>query len=128
MNDCFCDYDGPDTDDDGNELYDASMVVATEPIKCMECWRPIAAGETYELVKGTWNGGPESTYRTCTRCLAVRQYVLDHVPCFCWWHQGLLSDARDTISEYAHELPGLFFGWARLHIAAAGRRGERAAR
>ena len=85
----------------------------------------MAIGDTYELVTGTWGGGPESTYRTCARCIAVKQYVLEHVPCWCFAHGNILNDARDTIEYYAPELPGLWFGWARRHIAAVGREHER---
>jgi len=62
----------------------------------------------------------ESVYRakTCERCLAVREFVQAHVPCFCWAHYNLLDDSRETADYYAHETVGLFFGTQRRIIMA----------
>jgi hypothetical protein len=74
-------------------------------------------GERYEYVFSIFDGHGD-TFKTCSHCLALRAYVQTHVPCFCFAHGNLHSDARGTLSEYAHELPGLWFGGMRLYVAA----------
>jgi hypothetical protein len=69
---------------------------------------------TFYMSTFTWHG---KRCRTCCRCLAVREYVKAHVPCFCWLHHSMLDDARDTIESYAHELPGMFMAYGRLRVA-----------
>ena len=118
MTDCVCDYDQPDWSR-------IERRKAAKDHKCGECGRPIQKGERYEFSTGQYDGFI-SRHRTCSRCLEVRRYVQEHVPCFCWLYSDMLNIARETVAEYAHELPGLYFGWARRHIAAVGRRHERA--
>src|SRR3990167_3096675 len=109
MTDCYCGYDPP--------LFSRRKIVtARKEHRCEECRVTILHGERYEIVIGKW-GTSIDEFKTCSRCLAVRQYVTDHVPCFCWAHGNMRDDARETIDEYWPELPGLWFGWGRLEIA-----------
>jgi len=109
MTACHCDYDPA-------EFYHKELRKARKPHRCDECGRAIMSGERYEHVRAKWDGYV-STLRTCPRCLTLRAWVLAHVPCFCWSHQNMREDARETIDEYKHECPGLWFGWGRLEIA-----------
>ncbi len=88
---------------------------ARKPHKCGECGRLIQPGETYEHVWGVWDGRPD-TFKTCSGCVGLRDYVTTHVPCFCWQYEHMLEDATETLREYAHEVPGLWFGGARLLV------------
>jgi hypothetical protein len=123
MNDdsCFCDTgDGPD-------FYSREVRTrsprATKPLKCYECHYSIRPGDRYERVWAKWpdDDAPRAV-PTCPRCLALREYVEAHVPCFCWEHGNMLDAARDTVEDYAWEAPGLLFGFLRLLIAVEGRR------
>jgi len=116
MESCYCDYDLP-------EFFSETVRTAKKPHRCCECGRAIAVGEKYENVTGKWEGD-FSTYKTCVRCRAVRLYVIEHVPCFCWYYGTMLQDARETVSEYARELPGMWVGFGRLLVAAARKRKE----
>ncbi len=110
MDECYCDYGDPP------RVYSLRQRVARKRHKCEECNRLIEPGETYEYVFGVWDY-PE-TIKTCSHCVALRQYVDAHVPCFCWMHGNLIDDALETLREYAHECPGLFTGGARFYIQA----------
>lgn len=116
---CYCDYNPPD-------FFSESMHTARKAHRCSECGRAIDVGEQYENTTGKWDGD-FSTFKTCLRCRAVREYVVEHVPCFCWAYGNMLQDARDTVSEYARELPGLWVGFGRLLLAATTRRVPRVA-
>ena len=109
MIECVCDYDAP-------TLYCDRMVTARKQHKCSECFRVIQSGERYEYVFGVWDGRPDR-FKTCARCLAVKEYVKAHVPCFCWAHGSILDDAYNTVEGYAHEVPGLLFGYWRRYAA-----------
>lgn len=108
--DCYCDYEPA-------QFYRAETRRARTAHKCTECKRLIAPGERYEKVFGKWEYVVEFI-NTCQRCLALREYVEAHVPCFCWAHHSLFEDVRETISHFAHEAPGLAFGAGRLMVAA----------
>jgi len=110
MTDCFCDYDSP-------EWWHSKIHCARKSHRCEECGATIKPGEQYEYVAGKWEGHLDE-FKTCLRCLEIRRYVTDMVPCFCWVHGNLHNDAKDAISEYAHELPGMAFGLGRRLIAA----------
>ncbi len=114
MSTCACDYDYP-------EFYSATTRIARKAHRCRECRRAIAAGERYEYVSAK-TAGDLWTARTCCRCLALREYVQAHVPCFCWLHGSMLDDADETVREYRHELPGMGMAYGRLRVAATGRR------
>ena len=113
---CFCDYDNPD-------FYDTQSIKAAKIAQCCdECHRTISVGESYERTFVKWEG-EVNVYKTCARCLAVKEWVAAHVPCFCWAHGNILNDARETVSEYWHEAPDFWFGWGRRLVAV--KRAER---
>ena len=60
--------------DDGPTLYSAREIVARKPHTCCECGATIPAGDTYERVKGLWDGA-WATYATCERCADLRESV-----------------------------------------------------
>lgn len=107
--DCFCDYETP-------EFYRKSIHTARKQYQCYECYRAINPGEQYEVVAAKWDGD-FNTCRTCSRCLALRDWVAAHVPCVCWAHGNMIEDCMNTIEAYMHEAPGLWFGAARLKVA-----------
>ncbi len=116
---CYCDYGDPPL------MYSAGMRTrssrAQKAIKCYECHLPILSGDRYERVWAKWpdDDAPRAIC-TCPRCLALREYVEAHMPCFCWQHGYMLESARDTVDEYAHEAPGLRFRFWRLMVAVFG--------
>lgn len=108
--DCHCDYDPP-------SIYSQTPVkAARKEHRCSECRRTIKAGEPYEFTFGIWEGHAE-TYKTCQHCLALREWVKAHVPCFCWAHGNTRQDALDTAHGWRHEAPGLLFGAWRREVA-----------
>jgi len=112
---CYCDYE------------QAVWCRTTEPKarkihRCSECHGPIPVGENYEYAVGKWDYVQQ--YRTCRACMALRQYVNDLVPCFCWAYGQMREDARNTIDEYRRELSGMWFGWARHEVKARHRHDE----
>jgi len=106
---CYCDYDTP-------EFYEQSERTARKQHKCSECGRPIHSGERYEYVAAK-NDGELWQAKTCCRCLAVRNYVQAHVPCFCWYHHNMLEDADNEMREHAWQVPGMRMEYGRLRVA-----------
>jgi hypothetical protein len=53
---------------------------------CGECGRVIEKGETYEYVRGLWEGD-WSTHKTCLGCKRVRQHL-----CSSGWRYGGLAE------------------------------------
>ncbi len=117
---CYCDYEPA-------SIVNIKIVTARKPHRCCECGCDIRLGERYENVWGIWDS-PE-TYHTCSRCLAIREYVQAHVPCFCWAYSEMLEEARDTIREYAWQVPGMGMEVGRLWVAMRRRaKADKAAR
>ncbi|BBB99363.1 hypothetical protein [Bradyrhizobium elkanii] len=113
MIDCVCDYDPAD-------FYCATIRRARKPHKCEECSGAILAGESYENVRGSWDRCI-SEFKTCSRCVDLRTWVRNNVPCVCWAHGNLHEDLRETVQE-AHwrakdEVTGLRFGFLRRMVA-----------
>jgi hypothetical protein len=83
--------------------------------RCLECGATIPAGTPHEVATGLWDGEWDS-FRTCERCVALRDHVRRTVPDACLMHGNMLDDCR-TAMEEAHDLPpGARFGYARrLH-------------
>jgi hypothetical protein len=103
---CYCDYEMP-------SLISHGTHTAKKAHKCYECARSILPGERYESTWGIWSG-EANTYKTCSHCIALRDWVKAHVPCFCWAFGHIREDAIETAQGYAHEAPGLLFGaWRR---------------
>jgi hypothetical protein len=118
---CYCDSDYQAT------IYRKSEHTARQPHKCYECGRTINPGERYESVFAVWDGRGE-TCKTCPHCLAIREWVVAHVPCSCWMHGNMLEDIGNDVEHYAHEAPGLLFGYLRRKHALEVVKGWRQAR
>lgn len=108
--DCYCDYERP-------EFYSAITRTARRAHRCYECRGFIQPGERYKRVTGKWDGTFD-THATCQRCTAFEAYVREHVKCFCWAFGDLIDDGLGVLAEYNSALPGMWFGGARLVIAA----------
>lgn len=107
---CYCDYDPP-------SVWSLAIHKARKAHKCCECRKPIAPGERYEYVWGIWDGSA-GTYKTCERCLDLRQWVRNSVPCFCWYYGDMVENAMEAIDEAIGRAPdetrGVRFGFLRL--------------
>ena len=104
---CSCDYDAP-------AVYDRKERRARTAHRCSECARPIRTGETYEDVRGLWDGRWDR-FRTCSRCLDLRRFAEDRAECSCWAHGNVIEDAIETAREEGR--PGLLFGAYRRLVA-----------
>lgn len=113
MTACVCDYDYPAS------VYRRSEHTARKQHKCHECGAKIESGERYEYVFAIWDGDAANIH-TCSRCLALREWVVAHVPCSCWAHGNLLEDMRNEVEHYSHQAPGLAMGYLR-RLAAINR-------
>lgn len=107
--DCVCDYDPP-------SFYHQEIRKARKPHRCNECGTLILPGERYEHVRGKWEGYIDNL-DTCERCLDIRQWVKNNVPCFCWAHGNMIEDAKEAVEEAHFRAPsetvGLRFGLLR---------------
>ena len=115
---CYCDYDYVAT------VYRKSQHTARKSHTCYECHRPIRPGERYESVFAIWDGDA-CTCPTCPHCLAIREWVVAHVPCSCWMHGSMLEDIRNDVDCYWPEAPGLLFGYLRRRAALERAKGWR---
>ena len=109
MSECYCDFERP-------EFYRTLKIsAARKDHRCAECGGRITPREPYEYNTAKWDG-ELCTSKMCQRCIAVRDWVTAHVPCFCWLHGSMLEDAANTVDTYGFEAPGLTFGYLRrLH-------------
>lgn len=112
---CLCDYEQP-------SVYKATARFARRRYCCNECDGGIHPGERYDRAFGVWENSSR-VFKTCARCMALREWMLLHVPCFCWAHGNLREDALSAAAEYAHEAPGLLFGALRREILIRRHRG-----
>lgn len=112
--DCYCDYDPP-------SVYSSRMVRARKRYHCYECHSAINVGDRHEYAFGAYDG---YTYqpRTCAHCVAIRQFVTNNIPCWCWAHGDMLSEARYIVEAAYREAPdevkGVAFGLGRLMVKA----------
>lgn len=113
MSDCYCDYDPP-------KFVSVRTPRARKLHKCHECARTIRVGETYEYVSGMWDGYLD-TFKTCSHCRDIRQYLINSIPCYCWAYGGLDETLRETIEDVycraGAEVAGLAFRVGRLLVA-----------
>lgn len=109
MSECVCDYDGP-------EIYFSELRKARKVHVCEECRARIQPGEQYENASGKWDGRFDQ-FKTCSRCIALRDWVKAHVPCFCWAHGHMNEDSIETADHFSREAPGLLFGAYRRLVA-----------
>lgn len=56
-------------------FYVESMVKARKAHWCIECLEPIAVGETYQRVRGKWDGEVRSI-KTCAHCAKMRKEAI----------------------------------------------------
>lgn len=108
--DCYCD------DGEPSVIYEKTDPIARIRHKCSECRGPIFPHEPYERVVGLWPAvdGWE-TFKTCIRCLALREFVEANVKCFCWNHSTMIEDAIMTAGNYRDPGNGLYFGALRRY-------------
>lgn len=110
--DCSCDYDPP-------SFYGRYIRTAKKPHKCEECNGAILPGEKYEYVSGLWDGY-FSDFKTCERCVDLRTWVKNNVPCLCWAHGNTIEDCRQAVEEATYRAPeetaGLRFGFLRRKV------------
>lgn len=116
MDACYCDYEPA-------EWSRISTPKARKQYRCYECGAFIAPSDRHEYVAGKWEG-EVSSYRTCSDCVSLRQYIQAHIPCFCWAYGNLFSDALDALREYVHEVPGMAMESGRLIVALQRRNRE----
>ena len=110
VTECVCDYDPA-------SVYEAVDRIARKQHRCYECGRPIWPGEAYEKVFGIWYDEGPQTFKTCVRCLALREFVQSNVKCFCWAHGNVIDDALETARHYHEQGNGLLFGAYRRYVA-----------
>ena len=117
MTDCYCDYERP-------TVYSQTSPVAKTLHRCSECSGNIRPGEKYTRVWGIW-GGDQSTHKRCPDCQALLDYVMAHVPCFCWYNEFLLENAIEEIRAalFAEDVPGMWMEFGRLYVKCK-RRGK----
>lgn len=106
---CDCDFD------EAWKVYAKTVRTARKVHVCRECHGRVQPGEKYEHVVAIYDS--VDVFKTCARCLALRDWVTAHVPCFCWYHDEMIEAAMETCQNYAHEAPGLLFGAWRRRVA-----------
>lgn len=106
---CYCDYDAP-------EFFTVTRPKARKQHKCYECSGVIVPGEKYESTSGKWDGWLD-TFKVCARCAAMRKWLLNNLPCFCWAYGNLWEDAKSAVEDAAwrakNEVAGVGFGLGR---------------
>lgn len=115
-------YDACSCDGDPPEFIHIEQRKARKPHKCDECRATFVSGESYEHVRGKWEGYIY-TFKICALCLELRQWALISVPCFCYDYQSLHENVRDMVSEVRRDVPlGFVFEWGRRVIKIHRRR------
>lgn len=110
---CYCDYEPA-------SVYRSSIRRARKSYRCDDCSGTIRFGEQYEYVFAVWDSYPTSMH-TCERCVDIRTWITNNVPCFCYQHGGLFETAKDAIEDAQSRAPletaGLKFGALRRLVA-----------
>lgn len=83
---------------DGPSTYRQTRPRARKDHTCCECKGEIAAGETYRLLWGVWDGEAK-TFKTCNDCLELHDWVEGDADCFCPSLGNLHADALDFVDE-----------------------------
>ncbi len=103
---CDCDY--------SVQAYWDKRATARKVHRCGECREDILPGETYERVRGIWDGVP-GTEKTCARCLEIRDRVEAVIPeRWCWCFGEMLENANDEVSDWPADDPDRIWVEARL--------------
>jgi hypothetical protein len=109
--DCWCGYDPP-------AFYVCEVRRARKSHTCDECGGAIVAAESYEHVRAKWDY--VDTIRTCERCVDIRTWTTNNVPCLCWAHHNLINDCREAVVEAHYRAPeetrGLRFRLERMIV------------
>jgi hypothetical protein len=96
------------------------MRKARKQHKCDECSGLIVPGDKYEYVSGKWEY-TVGDFKTCERCLDIRVWVKNNVPCLCWAHGNMIEDCKEAVVEATYrareETKGLYFGFLRRIVA-----------
>ncbi len=104
---CECDYDGY-----SEFMSDPVIRKARKQHRCDECGARILPSETYEYVAGKQNGDMWDQH-TCSRCLALIEWIEAHVPCFCREYGGVMVERLEGMVWQARQTPGFAFGMLR---------------
>jgi len=92
--DCYCDYEPA-------SFYRTRICTAKKQHRCCECGGIIFPGEKYEYVAAQWPNlhNDVCTYKTCERCVDLRTWAQNNLPCFCPIHHGLDDSLRDAVDD-----------------------------
>ena len=112
MYDYSCDYDPP-------AFYNRATPKARATHRCHECSGAILPGEIYERVRAKWEGYI-GTIKTCERCVDLRTWVKNNVPCLCIMHGSQDEECAEAIDAACSRAPaetvGLRFGYLRRKV------------
>lgn len=104
---CYCEYGH---DDNWPAFYAESMVKARKAHVCIECLEPIVVGETYQRVRGKWDGEVK-VIKTCAHCAEMRKEALDTTDgelsfgqLACWYSSQIEGVAEQMDRERATAL------------------------
>lgn len=75
-----------DVDDSGPEVFSKTWRKARKDHRCCECGETIRPGQTYEYVKGLWDGSWDD-FKTCAPCAKIRRDMFT-----CGYTYGFLKD------------------------------------
>ena len=111
--DCYCDYEPA-------EFYSSEIRKAKKQYRCEECSGFIIPGEQSEYVAAKWDG-QFSQFRTCMRCVDLRTWVKNNIPCVCWAHGNMIPDLEESVIDASRrakeETAGIRFGFLRRKVA-----------
>lgn len=85
--------------DCGAELMEETLRTARKIHRCCECGKTIQIGETYEYVKGMWEGD-WNTYKTCLDCKSIRDVFFDS-----WIYTEIWENFRDEFGCHGSVIP-----------------------
>jgi hypothetical protein len=97
-------------DDFVTMIAEGHFVKARKPHKCMECGRPIAAGESYHTESFRFDG-EFMTHKTCAHCMVPRGWLQKE--CGGFVYNMIKEDLREHVTESD------YYGWplARLYVS-----------
>jgi len=93
--------------DDGPEVFTEEWRKARKVHRCCECRSKIEIDETYEYIKGLWDGH-WSEYKTCEKCADLRESLSEVT---CPYYTGLADAYADYLLNWNYKV------MARSHAA-----------
>jgi hypothetical protein len=112
--DCYCDEGDPP------RFYWSRRPKSRKEWKCDECGGSSKSGERYERVTASWEAPYIDTFTTCARCVDLRTWVENNIPCLCWSHgnsdQAMAEAIEDATFRAPDETRGLWFGFLRRKV------------